>query len=715
MQLKDALRVKVSLADFARQMFCTQAILSKDLLGPLRMNHSLTAKLLLLAALACGGISFAQEATRGPYLQLLTPHSVVVVWRTAGAIEPVVRFGTSLQDLKQHNSADQMTTRVSADVAAASDAPYGSIPVLYDEPQAHAGDRKLWDRNPSTPPGTWQYEAKLSELEPATKYWYAIYDGDRRIAGGDDEHVFTTAPVSTTPADLRLWVVGDSGNGSADQKRVHEAMRDFAVKTGRAPDAFIHVGDMAYGDGADVEFQRFFFDIYQPTLRNTVCWPAMGNHEGHTSRGVSQFGPYYDAYVLPTAAEAGGLASGTEAYYAFDLGRAHFICLDSHDLDRSPDGAMARWLVADLEENDSDWLIAFWHHPPYTKGSHDSDQETQLIEMRQYIMPLLEAHGVDVVLSGHSHIYERSMLIDGAYATPTVSEGVVLDDGDGNPKGDGAYRKSAGLRPHNGSLAIVSGHGGAGLSRKGTMPIMREIIVEHGSLLLDIKDDTLSGTMVDRHGAVRDEFQLVKRGEVEHTPIANPWRPADDPAQITEMRLAWREGEAGGRPQGWSVLAGEPKRFEVESLEESGRKSVAVTSTDQPLLITSDNFEGKIGEIESHVQFTTPVGAAGLAFACESAERLFAYVISPATREALLVQVIDGERTVVAQRKIDLPFDNPIKIELEPGSTVLEVQLNDDLEYTVPLPEPFRAGRVGIVLAEKTSVRFGDLVVERSE
>jgi hypothetical protein len=247
------------------------------------------------------------------------------------------------------------------------------------------------------------------------------------------------------------------------------------------------------------------------------------------------------------------------------------------------------------------------------------------------------------------------------------------------------------------------------------MPIMREIIVEHGSLLLDIKGDTLSGTMLDRHGAVRDEFQLVKRGEIKHTPIANPWRPAHDPDLITEIRLQWREGDAGEGPPGWSVRAGDPKQFRTESLGESGRKSFAITSTDQPVLITSDNFEGKIGEIESHVQFTTPVGAAGLVFACESAERLFAYVISPATREALLVQVLDGKRTVVAKRSIDLPFDKPIKIELEPGPTVLEVQLNDDLEYTVPLPEPFRAGRVGVVLSEKTSVCFGDLVVERSE
>ena len=100
---------------------------------------------------------------------------------------------------------------------------------------------------------------------------------------------------------------------------------------------------------------------------------------------------------------------------------------------------MAQWLKADLEKTKAEWLIAYFHHPPYTKGSHDSDKEEQLIEMREHIMPILESGGVDIVFTGHSHIYERSMLIDGAYATPTVSEGVILDDGDGNPNGDGPY------------------------------------------------------------------------------------------------------------------------------------------------------------------------------------------------------------------------------------------------------------------------------------
>ncbi|MFP6615940.1 MAG: metallophosphoesterase, partial [Candidatus Hydrogenedentota bacterium] len=210
--------------------------------------------------------------------------------------------------------------------------------------------------------------------------------------------------------------------------------------------------------------------------------------------------------------------------------QVHFICLDSHDLDRKSTGPMAQWLREDLNQTTGEWLIAFWHHPPYTKGSHDSDLEGQLIEMRSEIMPILEAGGVDLVMTGHSHIYERSMLMDGAYSTPTVAAGVILDDGDGNPDGDGAYRKSAGLNPHEGTIQIVAGHGGAGVSRRGTMPVMREIFVENGSVVLDLDGDTLTGTMINRDRVIRDVFGLVKSGKVEVNRIENPWQ--HEPLQV---------------------------------------------------------------------------------------------------------------------------------------------------------------------------------------
>ena len=194
---------------------------------------------------------------------------------------------------------------------------------------------------------------------------------------------------------------------------------------------------------------------------------------------------------------------------------------------------MAQWLKADLEMTQAEWIIGFWHHPPYTKGTHDSDFEIELIEMRELILPILESGGVDLVLSGHSHIYERSMLIDGAYATPTRGDGVVLDDGDGNPAGHGAYLKGAGLNPHEGTVALVAGHGEGSASSHRACPVMRSVVTEIGSVILDIDDDVLTGRMINQDGQIRDTFQLIKRGEVEPETVEFPWQPVG-PSFVSE-------------------------------------------------------------------------------------------------------------------------------------------------------------------------------------
>ncbi len=438
--------------------------------------------------------------TRGPYLQLGSPDSISIVWRTVGKSQPAVHFGLDYTNLDHTVPATSIVVRTAPKV---------------DE---SAGPLSLH----SAPDGTYQYEATITGLEPDTRYYYSISDGTKQLAGGDANHFFRTHPLRGSSRSTRVWVVGDSGTGDARQAAVHNAMRGYVEKQNKPLDLYLHVGDMAYPKGTDAEFQTNFFDVYQPTIRNTVCWASMGNHEGQTSKGLLGIGPYYDAYICPKRAEAGGLPSTTEAFYSFDFANVHFVCLDSHDLDRKPAGIMAHWLRADLEKANTDWIVAYWHHPPYTKGSHDSDKEEALIEMRELIMPIIEAGGVDLVLTGHSHIYERSMLIDGAYQTPTIADGVVLDDGDGDPNGDGPYRKSKGLHAHQGTVQVVTGNGGAKVSRMGTSPVMKRVIVEYGSVLLDIDGDTLVGSMINRAGDRSDLFSIVKQGTVVPKVIASP-------------------------------------------------------------------------------------------------------------------------------------------------------------------------------------------------
>lgn len=442
-----------------------------------------------------------------------------VVWRTEGPVDAVVRYGTELHNLKELARGGSVVTRVSLGTNGQEMLPRWKAL----RTPAHLNHEKLH----SAPVGTFQYEAKLTGLKPDTRYYYAVYDGDKRLTPESEEYRFTTQPAVGTKRPFRFWVIGDGGTGREPQKAVFDAMLATSQKEGKPLDFWLHAGDMAYGTGRDNEFQSRFFESYESLLRNTVCWPTMGNHEGYTSKGETGVGPYYDAYVVPTKGEAGGVASGREAYYSFDHGNIHFICLDSHDMERKPTDPMAKWLKLDLEKAKAEWLIAFWHHPPYTKGSHDSDKEKDLIEMRRHIMPIIEAGGVDLVLTGHSHIYERSMLIDGAYATNSVSENVVLDDGDGDPDGDGAYRKSAGIHAHEGTVQIVTGNAGQTMGRTGTIPFMRRTITEYGSVLVEVNGDTLTGRMVNRNGSQRDLFSIVKRGAVISHRLSLPWQPPE--------------------------------------------------------------------------------------------------------------------------------------------------------------------------------------------
>jgi hypothetical protein len=235
-------------------------------------------------------------------------------------------------------------------------------------------------------------------------------------------------------------------DGNRRQKRVLDAYNNFTKNNPHHTNLWLMLGDNAYNQGTDNQYQNAVFSldpmkyVYKDLLRTSVLWPTFGNHDafnndqGAPIKDVARNAPYFDIFTLPTSGEAGGAPSGTEAYYSFDYGNIHFICLNSStgsDFNPITDAnseRMAMWLQADLDlarkAKIYDWIIAFWHHPPYTKGTHDSDnptgQDGELVVMREKFVRLLEDGGVDLVLTGHSHVYERSGLIDSHYGQSSV-------------------------------------------------------------------------------------------------------------------------------------------------------------------------------------------------------------------------------------------------------------------------------------------------------
>lgn len=427
----------------------------------------------------------APAIIRGPYLQLATPHSVTLRFRTS-----VPCAGRAFV----------------------------------------AGPDGIWREVLGAKSAT-EHSISLEGLLPQTTYRYAVDPNP------DVRHAFSTPPTAGTEAPTRIWVIGDSGTGNDDARAVRNA---FTAFTGdRLPDLWLMLGDNAYDSGTDAEYQRAVFEgMYEGLLPRIPLWSTFGNHDARSARSSTQTGAYYDIFTLPIHGEAGGEPSGTEAWYAFDHGDIHFICLDSAESARHPGSAMLRWLEADLQSTRAKWIVAFWHHPPYTAGSHDSDLELQLIEMRQYAVPLLEKGGVDLVLTGHSHSYERSHLIRGHFGPSwTLEPDMVADAGGGDAGSDHAYRPDD---PHGGAVYAVAGASGKVSGGRLDHPVMYASFNLLGSLVIDVHGDQLDARYLTSIGVVADHFTMMKSDararRLTHTAIhrRSTWRAhvamdGDDP------------------------------------------------------------------------------------------------------------------------------------------------------------------------------------------
>ena len=464
---------------------------------------------------------------RGPYLNMNTHNSIVVRWRSSQSVVGRVRYGTTSTNLDQFT--DEATTQTN-------------------------------------------HEVKLTGLTPYTRYYYSVGSASDSLTpeaadttsvkvgntGSPSytfptptaaDYTFRTSPTPGTATNTRIWVVGDCGRGSATQAGGRNAYYNWMGS--RLPDLNLQLGDNAYNSGTDTEYQSGYYLMYPTIFRKMPQWSCLGNHDANngTTTATTNF-PYFDMFTFPTAGECGGVSSGTEHYYSFDYGNIHFICLDSQTTlaNNSPTAPQTVWLQNDLASTTATWIIAFFHHPPYSKGSHNSDSEAQMMTMRQVYNPILEAGGVDLVLTGHSHNYERSVLLDGHYGlSSTITSAMKKNAGNGSTTGfttaftiagdsgkirnaangytatatvngavipaDGAYIKPLlGSRANFGAVyntAGMSGQADGGAIDHTAMYISYDTV---GTVNLDIDGNTLTATFVQADGNTPDNYTIIKQG-----------------------------------------------------------------------------------------------------------------------------------------------------------------------------------------------------------
>lgn len=434
-------------------------------------------------------------------------------------------------------------------------------------------------------------EVLLTGLAANTTYYYSIGAAPSSPVG----QRFTSAPEKgSLPADgnTRIWLIGDSGTGSDDEREKHageaaqvrDGMLSFVERSGGEPvDLFLMLGDNAYSVGSDFNYQQAVFETYPNLLKSTSVWPTIGNHEMGAGQldmcafaaiacgksflftgGVSSTSdpkqwfeeegskatlmPYLSIFTLPQAAQAGGVASGTEQYYSFDYGNVHVVSLDSQlsARDATQRAAMRQWLTDDLSSNTLDWTVVIFHHPPYSKGAnHDSDDtqsspfDRPVWDMRNEFVPVFEEHGVDVVYSGHSHSYERSYYLQGHLGTSdtfSAQEHAELLNGNVNHPslghGDAPYAQlsatSGGIDDR--VVYTVAGSSGKADTKSGgtttskewlrhpahvpqeadTIANKRHGLPVIGSVIIDAGQSELAAKFIDANGAVLDHFVITR-------------------------------------------------------------------------------------------------------------------------------------------------------------------------------------------------------------
>ncbi len=289
-----------------------------------------------LAAAPCALAAPLSPFAKGPYLQGLSSHGVVV----RAEVDPPAA-------LSVHVEADARAFDVRDDTPAA------------------------------------MHSVAIEGLAPRTTYRFTATSGAAKSSGS-----FTTAPPDDDVAPVTFLIYGDNRTDAIRHGAVVRAMVDEPA------DLLIHTGDFV-DDGGNASNWQSFFDVEAPLLRERCLFSAVGNHELTEAQGASWL-----RFFGTARAQAERSLNDTVRW-----GMVRFFFINGWGSLAS--GADRAWLDRALKASDGEegvaWRFLVTHHGPYSSGLHGGNERFQAGEVE----PLLRAHGVSMVISGHDHVYER--------------------------------------------------------------------------------------------------------------------------------------------------------------------------------------------------------------------------------------------------------------------------------------------------------------------
>ena len=182
------------------------------------------------------------------------------------------------------------------------------------------------------------------------------------------------------PGSLKFAVIGDNGTGERPQYEVGQQMAN--ARATFAFDLVIMLGDNMYGGQRPADFVRKFEQPYAPLLAAGVKFQAsLGNHDRVENVSYQPFN------------------MNGQRYYSYVRNNVRFLALDSTLMDAK----QIAWIEATLQDAREEWKICYFHHPLYS----NAERHGASVELRLQLEPIFNRRGVDVVFSGHDHVYER--------------------------------------------------------------------------------------------------------------------------------------------------------------------------------------------------------------------------------------------------------------------------------------------------------------------
>jgi len=252
---------------------------------------------------------------------------------------------------------------------------------------------------------------------------------------------FKTAPPEWAP--FRFCAFGDIQAHPEQFAKIAERIFD------ERPDFVLAMGDLV---GRGTSHDDWLKGLFQPGRRlflHVPLYACIGNHEEHADW-------YYRYFPYPPPGD----------YYSFDWGNAHFVSVDSNPGRYERGTAQYKWLESDLRSTTATWKIVFHHHPPYASDHcawSDPRGRKRLygdMNVRRELVPLYDRYGVDLVLSGHIHCYERTYPIrsgklDAARGVTYVILGTAGAEGDRFHTQRPWFSAKVALKPHYALVGIV--------------------------------------------------------------------------------------------------------------------------------------------------------------------------------------------------------------------------------------------------------------------